>query len=153
MFTYYCSHIIDYVTGDVSLSLQLGIVYRDIKLENILLDSEGHVVLTDFGLSKEFLEEDVCKAVISVDVLRVHVWTLWLRLVAEGKNLLFLRHHWVHGSWNHQREVWTRKGKVSAVQQQMPGFDVHVSNEKCGMWLSYNLTRTARQMHRSETSF
>ena len=38
---------------------QLGIVYRDIKLENILLDSEGHIVLTDFGLSKEFLEEEV----------------------------------------------------------------------------------------------
>lgn len=41
--------------------LQLGIVYRDIKLENILLDSEGHVVLTDFGLSKEFLDEEVCE--------------------------------------------------------------------------------------------
>lgn len=40
---------------------QLGIVYRDIKLENILLDSEGHVVLTDFGLSKEFLQEEVCE--------------------------------------------------------------------------------------------
>lgn len=40
-------------------SHQLGIVYRDIKLENILLDSDGHVVLTDFGLSKEFLEEEV----------------------------------------------------------------------------------------------
>lgn len=44
--------------------VQLGIVYRDIKLENILLDSEGHVVLTDFGLSKEFLEEEVCGAAV-----------------------------------------------------------------------------------------
>lgn len=43
---------------------QLGIVYRDIKLENILLDSEGHVVLTDFGLSKEFLEEEVFERIM-----------------------------------------------------------------------------------------
>ena len=38
--------------------LQLGIIYRDIKLENILLDADGHIVLTDFGLSKDFLPND-----------------------------------------------------------------------------------------------
>jgi len=30
-----------------------GVVYRDIKTENILLNADGHIVLTDFGLSKE----------------------------------------------------------------------------------------------------
>jgi serine/threonine protein kinase len=44
--------------GEIIMALEhlhkLGVMHRDVKLENILLDSGGHAVLSDYGLSRMF---------------------------------------------------------------------------------------------------
>jgi serine/threonine protein kinase len=40
------------------LHQNVGVLYRDLKPENCLLDQQGHLLLTDFGLSKIALNDD-----------------------------------------------------------------------------------------------
>ncbi|KAL2868327.1 AGC family serine/threonine-protein kinase [Aspergillus lucknowensis] len=40
------------------LHQNVGVIYRDLKPENCLLDHEGHLLLTDFGLSKIAVDDD-----------------------------------------------------------------------------------------------
>lgn len=52
------------------------------KPENILLDAEGHVKLTDFGLCKEHIQEGIVTHTFCGTI--EYMWVKW-RLIVEYK--------------------------------------------------------------------
>jgi serine/threonine protein kinase len=124
-----------YYASEVWMALQYlhdnNIIYRDLKPENILLSGEGHACLSDFGLSKDFVDSgdgtDRANSFVgspfyvSPDVLRqkkygreVDWWSfgiLLFRMLAggvpfKGKNIRAVFDSILHSTLNFQNVPW-----------------------------------------------
>lgn len=84
-------------------------MYRDLKLENILLDADGHVVLTDFGLSIDLSIQGVPEKELAgtIDYLPPELFNedVDLGLISDWWCVGILAHELIGGSAPYQQNL------------------------------------------------
>lgn len=72
------------------LHSEKNVVYRDLKLENLMLDKDGHIKITDFGLCKEGIKDG---ATMKTFAAHLSTWPLrcWRTMTTAVR--------WTGGGW------------------------------------------------------
>ncbi|KAJ6482389.1 kinase-like domain-containing protein [Mycena vulgaris] len=76
---FYAAEIVEGVEGLHAA----GVIYRNLKPENILIGGDGHIVLTGFGLAKEFPRRTA--AMVSADGSTVAARPPWMKVEKGGE--------------------------------------------------------------------
>lgn len=72
--------------------------YRNLKPENLLLDSEGHIRITDFSLSKDGVDDDTVSSICGTpEYLAPEVLRKEVIIVSSCLTISHMENAWIGG--------------------------------------------------------